>query len=274
MKRALLGLLVLMACSKERVSPQKPKDAAPPETSADIQAKWDEMVPKEENPRALPKSWTEPKVIAALTRNCDYKPQFPISAESNWAMIGYIGSNRYECHYDRGFTQSDAAVDLCSPYDRPCQDKCKDTCVSCDQTCADACKSCMQPCGASETDAGACKWSCAKTCAECKETCTKTWDACNDGACTERDACRARLSATYQKNNCAKRCATYNACAAKCSGESDGACLEKCSAVTAPGYEACAEKCWKLEGPERELCHLKCYETVPCGPDLCKHPPP
>ena len=276
-KRALgvamgsLGMLVIAACSKERM-PAGEKDGASganaSASSANVQAKWDEMVPKPEEVPKLPASWTAPKVVAALAERCEYTPMLLLPPNA-----GDLRPNRFLCAKGSTPREADAGRDLCHPYEYACEQRCKGQCESCGKGCVDACKTCVQPC----IDAGSrgdCKNGCATTCAECKESCTTKWESCDAADCTkEHDACAARLTTLWEKNDCATRCRTYGACAGQCSGADTGKCLAKCTTAVAPALPACLDKCASVVSPEHEICEVKCYEAAPCAPALCRDHP-
>jgi hypothetical protein len=237
---ALVLALVLAgpaACKKEPAPAEKARDSAP-ESSASIQAKWDEMVPKPDDPWKLPASWTEPKVIEALAKSCEYAP-------SRYVPDGVtdLSPNRFVCRAGFRVPAADAGRDLCRPYEAACETHCQEGCASCDKACVDACTTCVKPCG----DDRDCKKGCATKCAECNEACTAAWESCHGTTCAkEHDACVARLAAK---------------------------CRAKCSARTPvpPSLTACLDKCAYVVSPEHEMCEVKCYETAPCGPPpICK----
>lgn len=252
------ALLLAVACTKGRDAPEKDRAPPAPETSASVQSRWDEMVPKPEEPRRLPASWTDPKVVAALAKRCDYAPARELPGN-----VGDLTPNRFLCRKGIGSSVAqgpDAGRDLCRPYQSACEEKCKGGCLSCDTACVDACKTCVQPCS---EDAGECKQGCATKCAECKEACTTKWETCNAADCAkEHDACTARLRALWEKNDCEKRCATFRACTGP-----------KCETAVAPALSACLDKCAYIASPEHEMCEVKCYESAPCAPALCANPP-
>lgn len=262
----MVSLAVAAACTKGRApAGEKAKDSSASADSASLQAKWDEMVPKPDEGRKLPASWTDPKVVAALAERCDYAPARPLPPN-----VGDISLNRFLCRLGPTLSTRDAGRDPCAPYADACEAKCAGACTSCDDVCVGACKACVQPCAD-----GDCKKSCATSCAVCKEACTTTWEACTAGACSkEHDACTARLTASWAKNGCAKRCEAYGECAARCSGPDPGRCLAKCTAAVAPALPACLDKCAYVASPAHEMCEVKCYETAPCAPALCRDPPP
>jgi hypothetical protein len=269
----LLGALVVAACSKERI-PSAEKDGATGPvgatgaSSADAQAKWDEMVPKPEEAPTLPASWTDPTVVAALAERCDFTPTLPLPPNA-----GDLRRNRFLCAKGATPRAADAGPDLCWPYRAACETRCKGQCESCGRGCVGACATCIQACSAGGS-ASDCRKACATTCAGCRETCTTKWESCDAADCTrEHDACAGRLASLWEKNDCATRCRTYGVCTARCSGPDTGKCLAKCKSAVAPALPACLDKCTSATSPERESCEVKCYESAPCAPALCKDPP-
>lgn len=276
-KRALgvamgsLGMLAIAACSKER-TPAGEKDSASATassaTASSATARWDEMVPEPPEAPTLPASWTDPKVVAALAESCEYRPTRPLPPNA-----GDLRPNRFLCVKGSTPRAADAGRDLCRPYESACEQRCNGRCESCDKGCVDVCRSCAQPC----SDAGShsdCKKGCAATCAGCMESCTSKWESCNAADCSkEHDACAARLTTLWKKNDCATRCRTYSSCASQCSGADTGKCLAKCTAAVAPALPACLDRCAYVTSPEHEMCEVKCYETAPCAPALCREEP-
>src|SRR5437879_2550593 len=114
-------LLGVAACAKERVpAREKEKDSSATADSTSVQAKWDEMVPKPAEAPKLPASWTDPKVVAALAKECEYTP-----ARSLPPNVGDLSPNRFLCAKGYGRLVADAGRDLCDPYEYACEEKCK-----------------------------------------------------------------------------------------------------------------------------------------------------
>ena len=272
--RRLLGVLgiaafAIAACTKERVpSGDKDRVSVASTSSANVQARWDEMVPKPEEAPELPASWTDPRVVVALAERCEHRPMRFVPPNA-----GDLRPNRFLCQTGATPPAADAGRDLCHPYRYACEERCKGHCESCGKGCVDACTTCARPC----SDAGSrgdCKRGCAATCAECNEVCTRKWESCNAEDCTkEHEACAARLATLWEKNNCASRCRTYSACVGQCSGADTGKCLAKCTTAVAPALTACLDKCAYVVSPEHEVCEVRCYETAPCAPALCRDQP-
>lgn len=219
-----------------------------------------------------PKSWTDPRVVAALAEDCKFVPKRPMKEGGLAEMGGDRAADIFQCTL--GYEQS-CTIDPCIIPSSACESKCTATCGDCGGACATSCTACKGTC-----NDDTCKKTCATKCGECKQTCTRTMDRCATGDCAKiHAACNGRLRAMWSHGGCVPRCAGHSKCTAACANDgSDAAmlCTERCDDRVSPGFRACNAKCDDLratangDGNAPELCLMKCYETVPCAPFLCQ----
>jgi hypothetical protein len=276
--------LALGACTSGRpaiVQPDPPatRDAGPPLTTPRVDAGPIAAPPVDAGPpppdlrpwlSSWPKSWTDPRVVAALAEDCHFAPQAPIV--DGRPAFGDTGFGRapdlFQCEV--GYEQA-CVVDVCLEDRDSCQTGCAGRCTDCGGQCATSCESCKSRC----TDAS-CRQACAATCAQCRQDCTRTFDRCATGECAKvHKECSARIVSLYRKSGCAARCASRRACVERCGKAKDeAACNVACDERAAPGYAACSEACFDAD-PEGKLgtvprCRRRCLEEKPCAQALCE----
>jgi hypothetical protein len=162
-------------------------------------------------------AWTDPDVVAELTKSCRFEPPKPDDTYEASPLSCEAGMFGQSCAYDPCFNDNQ---DKCKP-------KCKRACDSCAAKCTDACESCKRPCKDED-----CKKACATTCGACRQECVAANDRCISGTCGEEyDECRNRWRAHYKKSKCAAACPTFKECFNGCTSDHwDGPCVQKCRA--------------------------------------------
>ncbi|MFO0556726.1 MAG: hypothetical protein U0269_01785 [Polyangiales bacterium] len=158
-----------------------------------------------------PSSWSDPRVVAALTLDCDASSAIGADPEED----------TLHCFY--GFPEQSCSVDPCIGGERdPCAVDCGDQCVSCSTRCRAQCQQCRASC-----DAGDCRASCASLCAACLDGCLQTRDRCATAVCARRyEACTREKATAFRRSGCAANCAR---CTRDC-GDTDEtpSCIDRC----------------------------------------------
>lgn len=205
-----------------------------------------------------PKTWTDPRAIAALAIDCDFVPP---KVEPEDSMD--IPADPIVCQL--AYSQS-CTPDFCNIYTDECEKKCATGCSDCGTTCSKSCKTCKASC----TD-DACKAKCAETCGTCKESCSRTFDRCATGNCgKEASTCNANLKKLWKTQGCKTKCASFETCRGNCGNKDFDACTVACGKKAfGTGYDTCASKC----GEEDWVCRTNCMQTAGCSDRICMMPP-
>lgn len=177
-----------------------------------------------------PASWSDPRVIAELAKNCAFDPDaIPYEQRKQWTGELYPGK-RSPLSCALSFDQS-CVYDPC--YDeetRECRPRCAKSCHDCGTACAATCETCKRACSDDN-----CRIACAKSCASCREGCVRTRDRCATGTCTEQfKQCRQKLKDDWLRKGCANVCRAYLRCQKPCISKHDKA---------GDAYEACTKPC-------------------------------
>lgn len=196
-----------------------------------------------------PKTWKDPRAVAALAKDCDFVPPKVKSGGM------FIPADLLTCSL--AWSQS-CMPDPCSATTSACQQTCTGSCRDCGTTCSTSCKSCKDGC---KDDA--CRSACAEKCADCKEECSRTLDRCSSGTCNKAAAtCNENLQKAWTSGGCESKCSTFTKCVGSCK---DDACRTACQKPLGSTLKTCRDKC--KEGDA--LCSAKCLETSGCSPELC-----
>lgn len=221
-----------------------------------------------------PKSWTDPRVVAALSDDCGFSLFLP-SASSDPQAAKEPEILMCSIVYRRT-----PDVGPCAGAARGCETRCDAACNGCGGGCVEACTACKAGC-----KDHACKTACATRCAGCKQSCMSTMDGCmHDGCKKMHDACTAQLTAQRQSSGCKARCAAIDACESVCASAKDpyegiphlqgsraAECKGRCRRQVSPAFDACGVRCASLldKREEHALCVLECHKTAPCAVSLC-----
>jgi hypothetical protein len=177
-------------------APEAAPDTAPPEKAADA-----------------PTSWTDPRVIAELIKNCEFE-----ASRDRPEWVGELGpgvTNPLMCLSGR---DQSCTPDPCfdDADDNGCRARCEKSCDGCTTTCATQCKSCKASC---KDDA--CRLSCATQCGTCQQDCIRAVDRCSTGTCsTEYKACQVRFKDNWEKNGCDRICDKFKkSCTKTCKSQ-------------------------------------------------------
>ncbi len=196
-----------------------------------------------------PKTWKDPRAVAALAKDCDFVPPKVKSGGM------FIPADLLTCSL--AWSQS-CMPDTCHATTEACEKTCTGSCSTCGKTCATSCKSCKESC---KDDA--CRSACAEKCADCKEDCSRTLDRCSSGSCnTAAKTCHENLEKAWKDGACESKCGTFQKCVVKCQ---DDACRTACQKPLGSTIKTCRDKCPANDA----LCSAKCLETSGCSPELC-----
>lgn len=229
------------AATKTAAAPPSPapKTATPP---IDVSAK-NRVAPEEP-----PNSWTDPRIIAELAKNCNFDP---LRDKREWLPEDLGAGSTHPLTCLSGRDQS-CVPDPCftDMSDRGCRARCEKTCDSCGAGCGSACNRCKATC---KDDT--CRQDCAKQCAVCHVDCVRAVDRCSSGKCAnEYNACRARLKADWNKNGCAKVCDSVR-----------GACVTQCTRKKAKDIDDCAQWCIDERKSPNPRCDLRMCVQMKLG---------
>jgi hypothetical protein len=206
-----------------------------------------------------PTSWTDPRVVAALSDACDFAPVPPEDPGAG------TPGNIFACGLE--FEQA-CVTDDCSDQLVACKHACESVCGGCNAACTTTCGSCEASC----KDA-ACRGACAATTATCKQACVRTMDRCSTGGCVKAEAtCASSHAKAFSANRCPSRCEAYSKCRRACpSGAGEESCDTACGDALAPGFERCRARCQAspASSVERARCERACGEASPCNPRSC-----
>lgn len=198
--------------SAEQPKPEPP--AAPAENSRED---------CEERRVNAPNSWSDPRVIAVLAKQCYWSRR-----EERWIFVDQEGATHpLVCTLGR---EQSCSPEPCSEDGRVeagCWWDCEQTCKGCSNRCGVQCQSCKARC---RDDA--CRVECAKKCATCNEGCVRSMDRCGSGKCAnELKQCWKKVKEAWIKKGCDKACAVITACEERCGqGEPElkQSCKQRC----------------------------------------------
>jgi hypothetical protein len=204
-----------------------------------------------------PTSWTDPRVVAALQKDCAFVPPAP-PIENPMDRP----ANLFECQLSY---QQTCAIVICGVGDERLQEVCGGACGTCNVACVARCTECKNGC----VD-DSCRASCAANCANCHEQCGRTLDRCSTSERAEHRSKCMRHYGNLAANGgagCWKKCAERQEA---CEGHSlEGAALERCDARFNTLKTKCMRECSKLAPPERVLaCKSECGDDA-CGGPMC-----
>jgi hypothetical protein len=172
-------------------------------------------------------AWTDPDVVAELTKSCRFSPPKPKGPDDSDVSPLLCEAAEFEqsCLYDPCFNDKQ---DKCKP-------KCKRGCDACAAKCTGACEACKKPCADDD-----CKKACATTCGACRQACLTEKDRCITGTCSEAYmACRKQWRARYDASKCPAACTKFKECQEPCfKSDQWAACQEKCRALVAAACPA------------------------------------
>ena len=190
--------------------------------------------------KSLAASYNDPRIVAALARDCAWDPSKDPERASLYKAEG-PGDSVDPLLCELEMDQS-CVYDPCyQTQEETCKPRCTTTCTSCKTTCKTGCETCKKGC----TDAS-CQKTCATSCAACQQECVQSRDRCATGACTEEyKTCRKDLREGWKRNGCAKICQAYNRCQTRCQKDNEG-----------------KEKTW-------EICKKCAPKKTACNVNLC-----
>lgn len=170
-----------------------------------------------------PKSWSDPRVIAALAKQCYWSRR-----EENWIFVDQEGQTHpLVCTLGREQSCSPEPCDDDGRNESGCWWSCEQTCKGCSNRCGVQCQSCKARC---RDDA--CRLECAKKCATCNEGCVRSMDRCGSGKCAnEQMQCRQKWREAWLSKGCDKACAVITACEERCKEgkpELKAGCKKRC----------------------------------------------
>jgi hypothetical protein len=210
-------------------------------------------------PGAEPKSWTDPRVIAALAKDCKFAPQIANTREMGESP------NLFACSF--GYQQS-CAPDACGGRIEQCHTECGNSCGSCGEACSTSCAACKAPC----TD-DACRAACATSCANCKQECVRTMDNCASGKCVSvGKVCNDHIREACKRPECKAEAKQAGACTRPCasvrlSSEQAHTCYHDCGMKNDPANQTCQDKCDAEIGPDApSTAKYSCYFACPINP--------